>query len=137
MTLPIERRTRRWLLLRHNFRYIAVGATCAAINILFLIGLVFAGLTTTAANVVSLIPMLFIGYGLHVAITFNVKPSLTGLVKFSAGLIAALPLSILTLFVLVDCLHVPVVLAAPVGSLVVFVWTYLATHLSIMRLLRD
>ena len=133
MRHPSQSLTRLRPLLGRNFRYIVVGATCAVINNVLLIGLVFAGLSTVTANAISLVPMFFIGYGLHVTVTFDVKPSLTGLLRFSAWLIASLPLSMLILFILVDLLHVSITLAAPIGTVLVFVWNYVATHIAIMK----
>jgi putative flippase GtrA len=116
-----------------GLRYVAVGAFCAVLNNILLIGVVDAGVDYLRALCLVCLPMLIIGFALHVTITFETKPTLAAFFRYSVGILANYPLWIASLFLLCDVARLPILLASPIATLFLFVWNYLATHWAIPR----
>ncbi len=116
-----------------SLRYLAVGATCAVVNNLLLIGIVLAGLDYLRGLFVVSIPMLAIGFALHCLITFEAKPRLGAFLRYSAAILINYPLWIGSLFLSCDVAHLPIYVASPLATLFLFLWNYLATHWAILR----
>lgn len=127
---------RSWRRLHTDIRYLGVGLACAVANNVLLISFTTAGFGLVAATVVTLIPMYFLGYGLHVAVTFETGASLAAFLRYCVGITAGLPVWIVILYALVDVLKLPVAIAAPLGTVVMFLWNYALTHWAILGSLR-
>ena len=119
---------RPWRRLPKDIRYLGVGLACAVVNNVLLISLSAAGVGVMAASLLALGPTLLIGYGLHVAVTFEAKSSSAAFLRYSAGIIAGYPVWLGTLFLLCDMLKLSVVVAGPLGTLLMFLWNYALTH---------
>ena len=72
-----------------------------------------------------------IAYFLHTAFTFRTSRSGGGLLRFTAGVISAVPVWLASMALLCDGLDVPVVVAAPLTTLVVLLWNYMLARWSI------
>ncbi len=120
-----------------SLRYMAVGAICAVLNNLFLIGIVAAGLDYLRGLLVVCLPMLAIGFALHSWYTFEKRPSFVAFLRYSVAILANYPFWIGSLFVLCDLAHLPIYIASPLATLFLFVWNYLATHWAILRSIRS
>jgi putative flippase GtrA len=81
-----------------------------------------------AASLLALGPTLLIGYVLHVAVTFEAKASPAAFLRYGTGIIAGYPVWLATLFLLCNMLKLSVVVAGPLGTLLMFFWNYALTH---------
>jgi SAM-dependent methyltransferase/putative flippase GtrA len=119
-----------------QIRYLAVAAICAIINNVALVALVKSGIHYFVAIWLAYIPMVVLGYGLHVGITFRTRATLAAFGRYNVAMLANYPLWIVSLFVLIDVLQMPIAIAAFVGTAITFVGNYLATHWAILRSVR-
>lgn len=113
-----------------------VGATCALAHNAIMIAGDWAGVHYVVMTFVSFLVVTPLGYLLHSGFTFGAHLSLMGLVRFASGVAAGFPLSLLSMVLLVSGLGLPVVIAAPVATLILFVWNYVAAHWAILGRLR-
>jgi len=107
-------------------RFTLVGGACALLANATIILLVRAGVGTVAATVASFVPVLLIGYALHATFTFRRAPTRVSLARYTLAMAANFPLTIGALYVLCDLLKVPVTIAAPATTLLIFLWNYLS-----------
>jgi putative flippase GtrA len=107
-------------------RFVMVGALCALLTNAAIILLVRAGLSTLGATVLAFVPVLLVGYALHAAFTFRRQPSRMSFGRYTLAVAANFPIWIGALYVLCDLLKIPVAIAAPATTLLIFLWSYLA-----------
>lgn len=107
-------------------RFAMVGALCALLANAAIILLVRAGLGTVVATVLSFVPVLLVGYALHAGFTFRSQLSRVSLGRYTLAMAANFPLTIGALYVLCDLLRIPVTIAAPTTTVLIFVWNYLS-----------
>jgi putative flippase GtrA len=70
-------------------------------------------------------------YWLHTAFTFGARRSLRSLLLFSAGVATGFPLSVLVTAFLYSGLGAPMIVAAPVTTIVLICWNYCSASWSI------
>jgi len=116
-----------------NLRYVAVGVLCAALNNLALIVATAAGLNYLSAVFITCPPLLAIGYLIHARITFRIAPSFRAFLRYCAAMLANYPLWIGLMFLLCDVMRLPIVIAGPSGTALMFFWNFLSTHWAIPR----
>lgn len=114
-------------------RYLSVGAACAVANNLIMIagdrlGIHYAALTTLCFALVT--PF---AYWMHTAFTFETERSFRGFFLFSAGVATAFPISLLLMALLYSGLGAPMIVAAPVTTVLLFVWNYFSARTAILR----
>lgn len=119
-----------------ELRYLAVGVTCAVISNILLIGIVSLGIGYVWGSLIILAPVILLGYALHAAVTFGTRFSAAALLRFAATIVAGQPVWIAILFVLCDVLRLPIVVASPLGTVIMFLLNYVATHWAILRSVR-
>lgn len=107
-------------------RFAMVGALCALLTNAAVIVLARAGLGTLAASVLAFVPVLLVGYALHAAFTFRSQPSRVSFARYTLAVAANFPIWIGALYVLCDLLKIPVTIAAPAATLLIFLWSYLS-----------
>jgi putative flippase GtrA len=73
-----------------------------------------------------------IAYALHSRVTFKEPLSLRSLFRFALGVSVGLPLSLGIMAVLCSLLKLPVVVAAPMATVLLFLWNYMSAHISIL-----
>jgi putative flippase GtrA len=112
-------------------RYAIVGAICAlTYNAVMILGDLAGGhygpMTILSFGIVT--PL---GYLMHSSFTFKERPSLRGFLRFASGVAAGFPLSLLSMAILCTGLGLPVVIAAPIATITLFLWNYASAHWAI------
>lgn len=118
---------------QRNQRYLAGAVLCALVNNVVLIAGDWFSLLLTANVLAAWLAGSLTGYFWHSAITYRSPRSLAGLLRFLTGTLLGIPLAWLVLFVLRDLLGLPMWLASPVMTLVLFLYNYLNARLAIVR----
>ena len=113
-------------------RYIIVGATCAALyNLVMILG-ERAGVGYVWSSICSLFAVIPAGYLLHAGFTFGKDLSWSAFLRFAGSILASFPISLLTIALLSSGAGLPMLIAAPLATLVLFVWNYAITHWAIL-----
>lgn len=119
-----------------RLRYLGIGAFCAVVNNILLIGGDMAGIGYPVMTLVSFLLLTPTAYVLHARLTFAEPLSLARLLLFASGTAIGLPLSLLVMAILCSGLMLPVLVAAPITTVLLFLWNYASAHLSILGRLR-
>ena len=114
-------------------RFLFVGLACALLHNAILIGLDRLSVHYVISSAISFVACVAVGYLLHTRYTFSVAVGLASLWRYTLAMAANLPLSVSLLFVMVDLLSIPVALAAPATTVLLFAWNYLASRWAILR----
>lgn len=114
-------------------RYLFVGGTCAALHNAIVIGLDRLAIGYVVASAVSFVVVVLVGYLLHTALTYQAPRSPATLARYTVAMAANYPLVVALLFVMVTLAGVPVFLAAPAGTVILFGWNFLASRWAIVR----
>lgn len=117
-------------------RYLLVGATCAAANNLLMIGGDLLGAHYFPLTLLCFVLVTPFAFWLHVRFTFGEEATWPRFVRFTSGVAAAYPLSLLATALLCGVLRVPMVVAAPAVTIILFAWHYASAHLAILGRLR-
>jgi putative flippase GtrA len=112
-------------------RYTLIGVICAILNNLMIIvgdryGVHYLTMTIAAFAVVT--PL---AYLMHACFTFREPGSLRGFLLFAAGLTTAFPVFFLSMAILCTGFRVPVIVATPITTVVLYVWNYASAHWTI------
>lgn len=118
--------------MRAPLRFLLVGLACAALNNVLVIALDAAGVHYALAAAIAFVPVLLAGYALHVAFTFSQTPGWVSLARYGLAMLANYPLLVALLFVLCDLGQLPVRLAVPIATVLMFVWNYAASRWAIV-----
>lgn len=118
---------------RQPARYLISGGICALGNNALLIAGARAGLGIPALTLLSFTVIGTAGYGAHVHFTFRQTPGWRSYARFMAGVALGIPAAYMTLALLCDGLHLPMIVAAPIATMVLLVYNYLSARLAIMR----
>ncbi|HJQ16810.1 MAG TPA: GtrA family protein [Allosphingosinicella sp.] len=113
-------------------RYVIVGGVCAIVhNSIMILGDI-VGIHYLLMNFVSFSVVTPAGYLLHSGFTFGTQHSWPGFMRFASGVAVGFPISLLTMALLCTGFEVPVVIAAPVATIVLFLWNYASAHWAIL-----
>lgn len=118
-------------------RFAIVGLACAVLHNAILIGFDRFGVSYAVASLVSFAACVAVGYALHTHYTFSVEHGLASLWRYTLAMAANLPLSVALLFLMVDVMGWPVALAAPVATVLLFTWNYIASRWALLRPVRS
>jgi putative flippase GtrA len=124
-------------LIAYGRRYLTVGALCALVYNLIMIGADFAGLHYLPATLIAVGVVAPLGYFLHCRFTFRKALSLEGFLRFSAGIALAYPLLLALMMLFCSGLGLPVPIASPLATAVLVVFNYVSAHWAIVRRLRQ
>lgn len=114
-------------------KFLAVSAACAILtNALVILG-VHWGLGTASASALAFGPVLIIGYALHSLFTFSAHGARLSLVRYTIAVALNFPIWTGGLFVLRDLLRMPIVIAAPVMTGLLFVWNFASANWAVLR----
>ena len=119
--------------IRTSGRYLAVGATCAVLNSLILIGLDRLGIHYVVSSLIAFVVVVSVGYSLHSWFTFRVRRGLSTFALYVVALAANYPLQVVMLYVLVDLMRLPIVIASPISTLALAGWNVFATRWALVR----
>jgi putative flippase GtrA len=114
-------------------RYLLVGFTCAVLHNAIVISFDHVGIHYAVASAVSFVVIVLIGYLLHTGLTYEQPRSLGTLARYTAAMAANFPLTVGFLFLLVTIAGLPVFVAAPIGTVLLFGWNFLASRWAIVR----
>lgn len=114
-------------------RFAAVGLVCAATHNAILIAGDQLRLHYAVSCAVSYAVVVVLGFALHVRWTFQQPPSLASFWRYAAAMAANVPVTLALLFVMCDLAGWPVVIAAPVATVVMMIWNFLASRWAIVR----
>jgi putative flippase GtrA len=114
--------------LRRAPGYTAVSIFCALLHNGIMIGLDHLGVYYPLCLTASAAVLLPTGYVLQSRFTFDHAMSRRGFTRYSLALITNYPVSLVTLWVVFDRAHLPMLYAAPLSSAVLFVWNYATSH---------
>jgi putative flippase GtrA len=114
-------------------RYLFVGATCAGLHNAIVIGLDFLAIPYVASAAVSYVVVVTVGYLMHTAITFQMPRNLPTFARYAVAMSANYPLVVVLLFLMVTVAGLPVPIAAPAGTVILFAWNFLASRWAIVR----
>lgn len=112
-------------------RYVMIGAVCAAFNNLILIGGEAAGLHFVASILLTFILVLPASYFAHAFWTFDVTLSWSAFARFLLGSVSGLCLASFTIGMLCGPLSLPMILAAPLATIIMTVYNYMIARWAI------
>lgn len=113
-------------------RYVIVGAVCAlAHNAIMILG-DWAGGHYLPMSAVSFLLVTPLGYWLHCCFTFVERLSFRGFLRFASGVAAGFPITLLVMAILCTGLELEVIIAAPIATVVLFIWNYVSAHWAIL-----
>ena len=118
---------------QRNQRYLGGAVLCALINNVVLITGDWLALPLTANVLAAWLAGSLTGYLWHSAVTYRSPRSFAGLFRFLTGTLLGIPLAWLVLFVLRELIGLPMWLASPVMTLVLFLYNYLNARFAIAR----
>lgn len=111
-----------------QFRFAGVGLACAALHNIVMIALDGARVHYLAAAAVSYMLVVLTGYGLHTTVTFREPRSARSFLRYAVSMAANYPLTIGLLFAMCDVARLPVAVAAPSGTVLLFGWNFVASR---------
>lgn len=110
-------------------KFLIVSGLCAILtNALVILG-VHWGLGTAAASALSFGPVLIVGYALHSLFTFSARLSL---LRYTIAVALNFPIWTGGLFVFRDLLKMPIVIAAPLMTGLLFVWNFTSANWAVL-----
>ena len=113
-------------------RYTIVGAICAVLNNILIIGGDSLGAGYVELSVVAFSVVTPLGYLMHTSFTFRERPSVRGLLRFSSGVAMGFPIFILLMAIFCSGLGIPVAIATPICTVIFYVWNYALAHWTIL-----
>ena len=113
-------------------RYVVVGALCAGLYNLIMITGDALGANFIASSVVAFVINIAVGYTLHCRFTFSERMTLVGLARYTAAMLLNLPLSIGGVGLFNGLLRLPMWIASPLVTALLFAWNYVATHWAVV-----
>ena len=104
--------------------YPAVAGFCALLHNVIIIGIDRVGVHYAIASIVSFFLVAASGFLLHCAITFRTRATLRSFLRYLGAMAFNLPLSVVALFLFHDVARLPMIIASPVATVVLFVVNY-------------
>ena len=121
------------MILRQSGRYLWGGAICALLHNGLVIGLAGAGMPYPIALVLSFLTTVPVGYLFHSAVTFGEPRSWGRLLRFVGGSLAGFGWSALLMIAMHNGLGLPIVVATPLATILLFLWNFTAARWAIVR----
>lgn len=119
-------------MMKGTHRYVIVGSTCAALHNAIMIGCDFLGIHYLISSMISYVIVVLCGYALHSRFTFEQSPSASSLFRYAAGMATNYPGSIVLMFVFCGLASQPVWVAAPLTTLLLFLWNFVTSRWAIV-----
>jgi putative flippase GtrA len=113
-------------------RFVLVGAACATLNNILVIGLVGFGIHYFFSTALAFGPVLCVGYGLHTNFTFRSPASWPSFVRYTLAMLMNFPIWNIGLYVLCDLFGVSICLAAPTTTALVFSWNFISARWALL-----
>lgn len=119
--------------LRTPARFAIVGLICAAAHNAIVIGAGWWQIHYAPACVISFLVVVVLGFVLHVRFTFEQPATAAAFWRYSVGMAANYPLTLVLLFLMCDLAAWPVAVAAPSATVLLFVWNFVTGRWAIVR----
>ena len=112
-------------------RYTIIGGICAVLNNILIIGGAFFGVNYVVMSFIAFPLVTTFAYLMHTKFTFKEPRSVYGLLRFSSGVAMGFPLFIVLMAAFCSGLRMPVVVAAPLSTVLLYVWNFALAHWTI------
>jgi putative flippase GtrA len=113
-------------------RFVFVGAACAALTNILVIGLAGFGIHYFFSTALAFVPVLCVGYGLHTNFTFHSAASWPSFIRYTLAMLMNYPIWIIGLYVLCDLFGVSISLATPTTTALVFSWNFVSARWALL-----
>lgn len=114
-------------------RYLLVGGLCAILNNIILIAGDAAGLHYSASVLLTFVLVLPLSYLAHALWSFTVPASWRAFAHYAAASLSGLAVAAMTVGLLREGLQLPMIAAAPLATLAMTLYNYLATRWAVHR----
>ena len=115
-------------------RFFTVGLVCALTHNAIMIGGDWAGLHYVVSSLISFAVVVLLGFWLHSSWTFpDAQRSRVSFARYAGTMALNLPLSIALMFVFVDLAHLSVVIAAPLVTVLLAAFNFIAGRWALAR----
>ena len=109
-------------------KFLIVAAVCALAHNVIMIALDAMGVHYAASNVVSYVVCVSIGFVLHAGWTYRQTLTWQAFARYATPMLANYPASVALMFLAIDIAHLPMIIAAPVTTLCMFIWNFATTR---------
>jgi putative flippase GtrA len=116
-----------------GLRYLAVGGTCALVNVAVLVAAEAAGLQLWGGIALSFGLVCTVGYALHASVTFAAPLAWSGFARYVAAMAAGLPISAALLWLFARVLGWPMPVAASCATIATFVLNFVSSRWAVLR----
>jgi putative flippase GtrA len=113
-------------------RFVLIGGLCALLSNVLVITFTHFGFGYLVASCLAFGPVLLVGYLLHTSVTFETSASPLLFARYALAMAANFPLWIAALYLFCDVLNVPVAIAAPTTTALIFLWNYTSTKWALL-----
>jgi len=114
-------------------RFVVVGLVCAGLHNAIVIAGAWAHVHYVISCAVSYVVVVGVGFALHAGYTFQQQPSLQSFLRYALSMAANYPFTLALLFLMCDVGGWPVALAAPIATVLMVGWNFLASRWAIVR----
>lgn len=116
-----------------GLRYLAVGGTCALVNVVVLVAAEAAGLQLWGGIALSFGLVCAVGYALHAMLTFAAPLAWSGFARYVAAMAAGLPASVALLWLFARVLGWPMPVAASCASITTLALNFVSSRWAVLR----
>ena len=114
-------------------RFMLVGLACAATHNAILLVADLWHIHYALGCVLSFLVVVVMGFALHARFTFQVPATPAGFGRYAISMAANYPLTLALLFAMCDIAGLPVTIAAPSATVLMFAWNFAASRWAIGR----
>jgi putative flippase GtrA len=108
-------------------RYLVVAGFCAGLHNVIMIVLDYFGVYYGLSLLVSAVVLIPTGFVMQSRFTFSVNATWPAFWRYAGVMIVNTPLSFIFLWLLYDVMALPMIIAAPVSTIILLTWNYLAS----------
>jgi putative flippase GtrA len=114
-------------------RFLVVGLLCAVAHNAIMLGADRWHLHYVVSCAISYVLVVLFGFALHVRFTFQETPSFAAFWRYAVSMAANYPFTLALLFLMCDVAGLSVVIAAPVTTVLMMAWNFVASRWAIVR----
>jgi putative flippase GtrA len=114
-------------------RFLAVGLICAVAHNAIMLGAHRWHVHYAVSCAISYVLVVLLGFALHVRFTFQQALSFAAFWRYAVSMAANYPVTLALLFLMCDVAGLSVVIAAPVATVLMMAWNFLASRWAIVR----
>ena len=114
-------------------RFLAVGLLCAITHNAILLSADRWHIHYVGSLALSYLVVVLLGFALHVRYTFQQVPNVAAFWRYAVGMAANYPITLALLFVFCDVAGLSVAIAAPVATVLMMTWNFIASRWAIVR----